>query len=189
MNLPAQAPNNTCLGVCCSSRHTLTADTQGEQLGSSFGAVCNRAELHIQLSWSRVIYLVVTRRLLTLKVSSRVLRPAPSVTEQSYISSRHGAELSFQRHRSVIEQSYLSSRPQQTAETPVAKFLVPDWGDTTSIIEYDIRLSYRSASLCSLAGRYDNPMLSSNISQSGTTNLAKGEQWGSSSVAICNRAE
>jgi hypothetical protein len=38
-----------------------------------------------------------------------------------------------------------------------------------------MRLSYRPASVCSLAGRYDNPMPESTISpQSGTKNLATG---------------
>ncbi len=36
-----------------------------------------------------------------------------------------------------------------------AKFIDPWLGD---IVDSDIRLSYRPASLCSLAGRYDNPM-------------------------------
>jgi hypothetical protein len=35
------------------------------------------------------------------------------------------------------------------------KFIVPDWGD---IVGSGIGLSYRPSSLCSLAGRYDNPM-------------------------------
>ncbi len=38
-----------------------------------------------------------------------------------------------------------------------AQFLVPDWGDEAGS---GVRLSYRPASLCSLAGRYDNPTLS-----------------------------
>jgi hypothetical protein len=36
----------------------------------------------------------------------------------------------------------------------VAIFLVPDWGDKD---DYGIVLSYQTASLCYLAGRYDNP--------------------------------
>jgi hypothetical protein len=39
---------------------------------------------------------------------------------------------------------------------PVAKFVVPDLGDK---VDSEIGLSYRPASLCSLAGRYDNPRL------------------------------
>jgi hypothetical protein len=34
---------------------------------------------------------------------------------------------------------------------PVAKFIVPDWGD---IVDSGIGFSYRPAGLCSLAGRY-----------------------------------
>ncbi len=41
-------------------------------------------------------------------------------------------------------------------QTPEAKFIVPDWG--YSQLNSDIGLLYRPASLCSLAGRYDNPM-------------------------------
>ncbi len=39
---------------------------------------------------------------------------------------------------------------------PVAKFLVPDWGD--KVVEYGIGLPYWPASLCSLAGLYENPI-------------------------------
>ncbi len=53
----------------------------------------------------------------------------------------------------------------------VAKFIVPDWGE-----KVDSGLSYRPASPCSLAGRYENPMpLSTLYPQSGTKNLATGE--------------
>jgi hypothetical protein len=38
---------------------------------------------------------------------------------------------------------------------PEAKFIVPEWGD---IVDSGIGLSYRPASLCSLADRLDNPM-------------------------------
>jgi hypothetical protein len=41
------------------------------------------------------------------------------------------------------------------------KFLVPDWGDK---IDYVIGLSYRYASLCSLAGWYDNLTPKSSLS-------------------------
>ncbi len=52
-----------------------------------------------------------------------------------------------------------------------AKFLVPAWED---IVDSGIGLSDRPASLCSLAGQYDNPMQESTISpQSGTKNLDK----------------
>ncbi len=37
----------------------------------------------------------------------------------------------------------------------VAKFIVPNWGDK---VDSGVGLSYLPASLCSLAGRYDNPM-------------------------------
>jgi hypothetical protein len=37
----------------------------------------------------------------------------------------------------------------------VAKFRVPDWEDK---VNSDIGLSYRPTRLCSLAGRYENPM-------------------------------
>jgi hypothetical protein len=43
----------------------------------------------------------------------------------------------------------------------VAKFLVPEWGD---IVDSGIGMSYRPASLCSLAGRYDNRMPDSTLS-------------------------
>ncbi len=39
---------------------------------------------------------------------------------------------------------------------PVAKFLVPDGED--KVVEYGIGLPYWPASLCSLAGMYDNLM-------------------------------
>jgi len=56
-------------------------------------------------------------------------------------------------------------------QDPVAKFLVSDWG---AIVDSVIGLSYRPASLCSLAGRYDNPIYAGvDLSlQSGTMNLA-----------------
>jgi hypothetical protein len=54
----------------------------------------------------------------------------------------------------------------------VAKFLVPDWGE---LVDSGIGLSYRSAGLHKLAGRYDNPMPESTIfPQSATKNLASG---------------
>jgi hypothetical protein len=54
----------------------------------------------------------------------------------------------------------------------VAKFVVTRKGN---IVDSGIGLSYRPASLCSLAGRYVNPMPESTLShQSGTTNLATG---------------
>jgi hypothetical protein len=43
---------------------------------------------------------------------------------------------------------------------PVAKFLVPDWGD---IVHSATGLSFHPASLCSLAGQYDNPRPESTI--------------------------
>ncbi len=45
----------------------------------------------------------------------------------------------------------------------IAKFLIPDLGD---IVDSTIGLSYRPDSLCSLAGRCDNPMPESTISPS-----------------------
>ncbi len=43
------------------------------------------------------------------------------------------------------------------------------------IVDSGIGFSYRPASLCSLAGRYDNPMPESTVCpQSGTTKLATG---------------
>jgi hypothetical protein len=59
---------------------------------------------------------------------------------------------------------------------PVAKFLVPDLG--IYVVDSVIGLLYRSAGLCSLADRYDNPMPESTISpSSGTMNLAR-DSWG-----------
>jgi hypothetical protein len=50
------------------------------------------------------------------------------------------------------------------------EFIVPKWVDK---VDSGIGLSYRPASLCSLAGRCDNPMSESTLSpQSGTMNLA-----------------
>jgi hypothetical protein len=46
---------------------------------------------------------------------------------------------------------------------PVAKFLVPDWGDK---VDSGIGLSFRSARLHRLAGRYNNPMPKSTKSSS-----------------------
>jgi hypothetical protein len=43
----------------------------------------------------------------------------------------------------------------------VAIFLVPVWGYK---VDYDIGLSYLPASLCCLAGRYDNPVPYSTLS-------------------------
>jgi hypothetical protein len=43
---------------------------------------------------------------------------------------------------------------------PLAKFLVPDWGD---IVDSGIGLPYRPARLHRLAGRYENPMTESTI--------------------------
>ncbi len=44
------------------------------------------------------------------------------------------------------------------------------------IVDSGIRFSYRPASLCSLAGRYDNLMLKSTLSpKPGTKNLVTGE--------------
>ncbi len=52
----------------------------------------------------------------------------------------------------------------------VASFIVSDFGDK---VDSGIGLSYRSAKLHRLAGRYDNPMPESTISTiSGTMNLA-----------------
>jgi hypothetical protein len=54
------------------------------------------------------------------------------------------------------------------------------WGQILSpwlgdIVDSGIGMLYRPASLCSLAGRYDNPLSESTISpQSGTKNLATG---------------
>jgi hypothetical protein len=57
---------------------------------------------------------------------------------------------------------------------PVAKFLIPDWGD---IINSGIGLSYRPARLHGLAGQYDNPMPESTISPpSGTKNLVSEDK-------------
>jgi hypothetical protein len=47
--------------------------------------------------------------------------------------------------------------------TPIAKFIVPDWEDK---VDSDIGLSYRPASICSLPDRYDNPMPESTFSPS-----------------------
>jgi len=38
---------------------------------------------------------------------------------------------------------------------PEVLFMVTDWGDK---VGYGIGLSYWPASICSLSGRYDNPM-------------------------------
>ncbi len=55
----------------------------------------------------------------------------------------------------------------------VAEFLVPDWGD---IVDCEIRMSYRPASLCSLAVPYDDPRPEWTLSpRSGTKNLATGD--------------
>jgi hypothetical protein len=57
-----------------------------------------------------------------------------------------------------------------------AKLIVPEWGggDTVKSV---IGLSYQPASLCSLAGRYDNPMPESPLSPlSGTMNFATGSR-------------
>jgi hypothetical protein len=52
----------------------------------------------------------------------------------------------------------------------VAKFLVPDWGDT---VDSGIGLSYRPARLHRMSGWYDNTMPEASVSpQSGTKNLA-----------------
>ncbi len=69
-------------------------------------------------------------------------------------------------------------RPQYRTKLPtmshnygtLAKFLVPDWGDKA---DSSVGLSYRPGSLCSMAGRYDNPMPGSAISpcQSRTKNM------------------
>jgi hypothetical protein len=62
--------------------------------------------------------------------------------------------------------------PVYISSSAEAKFLVHNWGD---IVNSGIGLSYQPACLCSLAGRYDNPMSETTISpQSGTTNLATG---------------
>jgi hypothetical protein len=59
--------------------------------------------------------------------------------------------------------------------TPVAKFIVPDWGDKVDSGKW---LSYRPAWLHRLAGQYDNPMTESTLSlQSGTITLATGLVW------------
>jgi hypothetical protein len=68
---------------------------------------------------------------------------------------------------------YSGSR-YDSSKRSLAKFIVPERGD---IVDFGIGLSYRPASLCSLAGRYDNPMLESTLSpQSGTVNLASGSR-------------
>ncbi len=66
---------------------------------------------------------------------------------------------------------------------PVAKFVVPEW---EYIVDSGIGLSYRPASLCSLADRLDNPMPESTLSaKSGTKNLAPGNT--ARSFVCCNR--
>jgi len=50
-----------------------------------------------------------------------------------------------------------------TLTNPVAKFIVPDWGDK---VDSGIGVSYRPAKLHRLEGRYDNPMPESTISPS-----------------------
>ncbi len=55
---------------------------------------------------------------------------------------------------------------------PEAKFLIPDWGD---IVDSALGLSYRPAILCSLTGRYDNPMPEGRLyPPPGTKNLSTG---------------
>jgi hypothetical protein len=54
-----------------------------------------------------------------------------------------------------------------------ANFIVPDLGGRGIIVDSDRGLSYRPASLCSLAGRYNSCLPESTIYlQSGTKNLA-----------------
>jgi hypothetical protein len=47
-----------------------------------------------------------------------------------------------------------------TEKKPVAKFIVPDWGDK---VDSGIGLSYRPARIHRLTGRYDNPMPEANF--------------------------
>ncbi len=79
----------------------------------------------------------------------------------------------------------------QVHSSLLAKFVVPDWGDK---VDSDIGLSYRPASLCSVAGRYDNTMPESTISPSQglwiwvqlTAPITKGRGWaGERSSLIC----
>jgi hypothetical protein len=66
-------------------------------------------------------------------------------------------------NRSYDSRSVLTFPPDTVVE-----FIVPEWGDK---VDSGIGLTYRSASLCSLAGRYDNPM-STASPQSGTKNFS-----------------
>jgi hypothetical protein len=59
---------------------------------------------------------------------------------------------------------------------PVAKFIVPDWGDK---VDSGIGLSYGAAKLHRLAGRYDNPLpestiINPNFPNSESINLVTG---------------
>ncbi len=68
----------------------------------------------------------------------------------------------------------LPSSWQKQPGLPVAKFIVPALGDT---VDTGIGMSYRPASQCSLAGRYDKPLPELTLSpQSGTMNLATAQR-------------
>ncbi len=66
--------------------------------------------------------------------------------------------------------------------SPVAKFLVPAWGD---LVDSGIGLLYRPARH-RIAGRNDNPMQewSTYITQSGPKNLATGEEESHSAISL-----
>jgi hypothetical protein len=70
----------------------------------------------------------------------------------------------------ILFQNDVYTSPVNLKRPSVAKFIITDWG--IYIVDSGIWLSYRPTSLCSLAGRYDNPMPEKALSpQSGTMNL------------------
>jgi hypothetical protein len=70
-------------------------------------------------------------------------------------------------HNPTLSWLYLSRKgSMNSAIHVVAKFIAPEY--TGYIVDSGIGLMYKPASLCSLAGRHDNPMPKSTLSpQSG----------------------
>ncbi len=79
----------------------------------------------------------------------------------------------FQRHLTLLLRVKKQRRRSIYCwEVKSIKIYSPWMGDA---VDSGIGMSYRPASLCSLAGRYDNPMPESTLSpQSGTMNLTTG---------------
>ncbi len=83
---------------------------------------------------------------------------------QGYCCILDGTEAVFKEKRGAWEpmlELTLNLPNLKVVSSLLAKFMVLDWGDK---VVSDIGLSYRPASLCSVAGRYDNHMLESTIS-------------------------